>query len=171
MNEENPTTELESKLTAANARIAELEKANHEVSEQRDGLEKACREMQESWSQLERKYLGQLSESQAQLASIAAILPDSEDLELPELAKVVMQNLSDESERANKSEAQLASAREDGARIEWIGREVAYFELCGTEFKDGRLISIGLDARIDIDSARGVTSPPAVEETGGELGD
>lgn len=132
---------LETELTTALARVAQLEKTIEGAYGETTHL-RAQNAEQKRLINCANQYMPdlikgavsidsitrQLSESQAQLASakeeieelqtvvnlVSQSLPASEDLELDELAKVVMQNLKDESERANKAEAQLTSAREDG---------------------------------------------------------
>lgn len=65
----------------------------------------------------------------------------------------------------SESQAQLASAREDSARLDWLEDRALSIELYGGEFRRNRTLNVGsVNIRSAIDSARGVTCPDCAGE-------
>lgn len=144
---------LETELTAALARIAELEK----IKPVAEGLQRMLSAADHRCESLTR----QLAEAQAQLEASKKLASDR----LIGLCKC--------GNEREELQAQLASAREESARLEAVisgGWSIRH--KLGTEQAEGdSLWSVNgsgffTDLRSAIDSARGVTSPPAVADTG-----
>lgn len=153
-----------SKLESAEARIAELER-------QRAGWEAACKDQVRRKKECRESFARQLSETQAQLAASSERMSQLCALLDIECAEATPED------RIRELRAQLASALEDGERLDWLEKIAA--DEAGNVIKISRFtngfthlvlghdpLAITLNGlRSAIDSARGVlTSPPASGE-------